>query len=148
MSWLDFRIGSTLAGPHSNQLIWALWLLVSVLLALWLAIAPGTTWLFAVCAAVLRSFEKTAVMAYCWSKYGYSGLWTQIFLPEIYVFLFTFWLGQRLSHISHAKGIDESRHSFDSRVRRISALTAAIAAVLTFLGAVLVAVITGMTAHR
>ncbi len=70
MSWLDFRIGSTLAGPHSNQLIWALWLLVSVLLALWLAIAPGTTWLFAVCAAVLRSFEKTAVMAYCWSKYG------------------------------------------------------------------------------
>jgi hypothetical protein len=125
-----------------------------------LAIAPGTTWLFSVCAAVLRSFEKTAVTAYCWSKYGaghvtviheffnYSGLWTQIFLPEIYVFLSTFWLGQRLSHISHAKGIDESRHSFDSRVRRISALTAAIAPVLTFLGAVLVAVITGMTAHR
>jgi hypothetical protein len=160
ISWLDFRIASALAGPHSNQLVWALWLLVSVLLSLWLAIAQRTTWRFAICVAILRSFVKTIVMAYCWSKYGdghatfvheffrYSDLWTQIFLPEVYVFLSAFWLGQWLSNISHTKRINENQDTFANRVRRVNSLTTAIAPVLTFLAAVLGAIITGITAHK
>jgi hypothetical protein len=150
MSWLDYRVGSQLAVLPTNQLAWAVWLLVSAVVALWLAIYLRAGWPVAICVATIRSLEKAVVMAYCWAQYDHihiavrlkrSDVWTQIFLPELCVFFSAVWLGQWLSNIWLTRGLEENQQGFDRRIRRLNALTTAMAPILVFLASLLAIVI-------
>jgi len=131
-------------------------------LALWPAFYR-MSWKFAFSVALFRSLEKAVVMAICWWQYniqnpptnppaGYHpetlsealshlNVWTNIFLPELCLFLSAYWMGLWISDMLHIKLIDETQQSYDARVARINRFITAIAPILGFLGAVLAAVV-------
>src|ERR1700726_4245873 len=68
MAWLDGWVGNKLAPGDSNQLAWAVWFMICIPLALWVAFYQ-MPWKFALGAALFRSLEKAIVMAICWQQY-------------------------------------------------------------------------------
>jgi hypothetical protein len=146
MAFLDLRMGLNLNGSHSDQRIWLVWLLFSVPLGIWVALSLQKGWLFATVAAVYRGAEKALVMAYCWSRVNQKPSpflyaikqrepWLDVFLPEVSMFLVSFWLGQWIWKIANFKRPNETQGGFESRVQRLTAVTTAITPILTFLAA-------------
>jgi hypothetical protein len=152
--WLDSWIGNKLAPGNSNQLAWAIWFMICIPLALWPAFYR-LSWKFALSAALFRSLEKTVVMAICWWQYtvhnyhpeklsaalSQPNVWTNVFLPELCLFLSAYWMGLWLSDIVRTSLVDETQQDYDARVDRVTQFIAAIAPILGFLGAVLAAAI-------
>ena len=157
MAFLDLRMGLTLKGSHSDQRVWVVWLLFSLPLGIWVALSLQRGWLFATGAAVYRAAEKTLVMAYCWSRtyqrpnsFLYAiqrpEPWRDVFLPEVAMFLLSFWLGRWIWQVTHVKRRNETQDSFEIRVQRLTAVTTAITPILTFVAAIL-AIVLGKKGH-
>jgi hypothetical protein len=152
MAFLDLRVGLTLNGSHSDQRIWVVWLLFSLPLGIWVALSLQKGWLFATGAAVYRAAEKTLVMTYCWSltnqrpnPFLYAiqqpEPWLDVFLPEVAMFLLSFWLGRWIWKVTNVRRRNETQGSFENRVQRLTAVTTAITPILTFLAAILAIVL-------